>query len=41
MVVVSETRMVLTTLFDPGEALRLIQLERITLAHGLDTYFYA
>jgi len=41
MLPVSGTRMVLTTLFDPGEALRLIQQERVTLAHGFDTHFYA
>jgi fatty-acyl-CoA synthase len=41
MLMVAGTRMVLTTLFDPAEALRLIEQERATLAHGFDTHFYA
>ncbi|MBM3941315.1 MAG: AMP-binding protein [SAR202 cluster bacterium] len=41
MSVISGARMVLTTLFDPGEALRLIQQERATILHGFDTHFHA
>lgn len=37
----SGSRMVLTTLFDPGEVLRLIQQEKVTLIHGFDTHFGA
>ena len=37
----SGARMVLTTLFDPEEALRLIQQENVTLIHGFDTHFGA
>ena len=41
MLVESGTRMVLTSLFEPGEALRLIQEEQVTLIHGFDTHFGA
>jgi fatty-acyl-CoA synthase len=41
MLVESGARMVLTTLFEPGEALRLIQEEEVTLIHGFDTHFGA
>jgi len=34
-------RMVLTTVFDPEESLRLIERERVTLIHGFDTHFQA
>ena len=37
----SGARMVLTTLFDPEETLRLIQQEQVTLIHGFDTHFGA
>lgn len=33
-------RMVLTTLFDPGEALALIAQEKATMLHGFDTHFH-
>ena len=33
------SRQVLTAGFDPAEALRLIEAERITLIHGFDTHF--
>ena len=33
-------RMVLTTLFDPVEALQLIEAEKITVMHGFDTHFH-
>ncbi|MBI3329113.1 MAG: AMP-binding protein [Nitrospinae bacterium] len=33
-------RMVLMTLFDPGEALALIAQERATMLHGFDTHFH-
>jgi len=33
-------RMVLTTLFDPVEALQLIEGEKITVMHGFDTHFH-
>jgi fatty-acyl-CoA synthase len=33
------SRQVLTATFDPEEALRLIESERITLIHGFDTHF--
>jgi len=33
-------RMVLTETFDAGEALRLIEHERVTMLHGFDTHFY-
>jgi fatty-acyl-CoA synthase len=33
------SRQVLMATFDPGEALRLIEAERITLLHGFDTHF--
>jgi fatty-acyl-CoA synthase len=32
-------RQVLTATFDPGEALRLIEAERVTLIHGFDIHF--
>ena len=34
-------RIVLTTLFDPEEALQLIEQERATVMHGFDTHFHA
>ena len=33
-------RTVLTTVFNPAEALQLIQRERVTVLHGFDTHFY-
>jgi len=36
---VSGSRQVLTATFDPGEVLRLIETERITMVHGFDTHF--
>ena len=33
-------RMVLTETFEAGEALRLIEQERVTMLHGFDTHFY-
>ena len=33
-------RIVLTTMFDPEEALRLIEEERVTVLHGFDTHFH-
>ena len=33
-------RMVLTETFEAGEALQLIQQERVTMLHGFDTHFY-
>jgi fatty-acyl-CoA synthase len=36
---ITGSRVVLTATFDPGEALRLIEAERITIVHGLDTHF--
>ncbi|MEL3890123.1 AMP-binding protein [Ferrovibrio sp. MS7] len=38
MSMVSGARQVLTELFDPAEALDLIERERITIAHGFDTH---
>ena len=32
-------RTVLTTLFDPAEALQLVQLEKVTVLHGFDSHF--
>jgi fatty-acyl-CoA synthase len=40
MSVVTGARLVLTTLFDPGEALALIEQERVTMLHGFDTHFH-
>lgn len=40
MLVATGARMVLTTLFDSGEALRLIQQERVTILDGFDTHFH-
>ena len=37
----SGARMVLTTVFDPEEALRLVGQEKVTLIHGFDTHFGA
>ena len=39
MSVVSGARQVLMDRFDPAEALRLIEAERITIIHGFDTHF--
>ena len=33
-------RIVLTTLFDPKEALKLVEGERVTVLHGFDTHFH-
>jgi fatty-acyl-CoA synthase len=33
-------RMVLTTLYQPAEALKLIKQERVTVLHGFDTHFH-
>jgi len=33
-------RTVLTNAFDPGEALQLIQREKVTVLHGFDTHFH-
>jgi fatty-acyl-CoA synthase len=40
MSVTTGARMVLTTLFDPAEALALIAQEKATLLHGFDTHFH-
>jgi fatty-acyl-CoA synthase len=40
MIMVTGARMVLTTLFDPAEALGLIARERATMLHGFDTHFH-
>ncbi|HSF30282.1 MAG TPA: AMP-binding protein [Candidatus Tectomicrobia bacterium] len=40
MIMVTGARMVLTTLFDPAEALALIAQEKATLLHGFDTHFH-
>jgi fatty-acyl-CoA synthase len=40
MFVHTGARMVLTTLFDAEEALRLIEQERVTVINGFDTHFY-
>lgn len=40
MSMLTGARMVLTTLFDPGEALALIAQERATVLHGFDTHFH-
>jgi fatty-acyl-CoA synthase len=40
MTMVSGARMVLTTLFDPVEALALIAQEKATMLHGFDTHFH-
>ena len=37
---VSGARIVLTTIFDPAEALRLIEQEGVTVMHGFDTHFH-
>jgi acyl-CoA synthetase (AMP-forming)/AMP-acid ligase II len=39
MAPITGSRQVLMTTFDPGEALRLIEAERVTLVHGFDTHF--
>jgi len=36
---ITGSRQVLMATFDPGEALRLIEAERVTLVHGFDTHF--
>jgi fatty-acyl-CoA synthase len=41
MFVATGARMVLTTLFDPGEVLRLIEQEGATIINGFDTHFHA
>ena len=40
MSLLTGARMVLTTLFDPGEALALIAQEQATVIHGFDTHFH-
>jgi fatty-acyl-CoA synthase len=40
MILVTGARMVLTTVFDPAEALALIPRERVTMLHGFDTHFH-
>jgi fatty-acyl-CoA synthase len=40
MSLMTGARMVLTTLFDPAEALALIAQEQATLLHGFDTHFH-
>jgi fatty-acyl-CoA synthase len=40
MSVVTGARQVLIDQFDPGEALRLIASERVTMLHGFDTHFH-
>ena len=40
MSMISGARMVLTTLFDPAESLRLIEQERATVLSGFDTHFH-
>jgi fatty-acyl-CoA synthase len=41
MFVATGARMVLTTLFEPGEVLRLISQEGATILNGFDTHFHA
>ena len=41
MCVATGARMVLTTLFEPGEVLRLIAQEGATILNGFDTHFHA
>ena len=40
MSMISGARMVLTTLFDPAESLRLIEQEQATVLSGFDTHFH-
>jgi fatty-acyl-CoA synthase len=40
MSAVTGARLVLTTLFDPGECLALIEQEKATMLHGFDTHFH-
>ena len=40
MSMITGARTVLTTVFDPVEALQLIERERVTVLHGFDTHFY-
>jgi fatty-acyl-CoA synthase len=40
MIMLTGARMVLTTLFDPAEALALIAQEKATMLHGFDTHFH-
>jgi fatty-acyl-CoA synthase len=40
MTMLTGARMVLTTLFDPAEALALIAQEKATMLHGFDTHFH-
>ncbi len=39
MSLITGCRMVLTTTFDPGECLKLIEQEKATVMHGFDTHF--
>src|SRR5262249_40487696 len=41
MSVATGARMVLTTVFEPGETLRLIAQEGATILNGFDTHFHA
>ena len=40
MFIQAGSKMILTEIFDPGEALALIEQERATMLHGFDTHFY-
>jgi fatty-acyl-CoA synthase len=40
MSMVTGARIVLTTIFDPAEALTLIEQEKATMLHGFDTHFH-
>ncbi len=39
MTIVTGSRQILMDVFDPGEALRLIACEHVTMMHGFDTHF--
>jgi fatty-acyl-CoA synthase len=39
MTIVTGSRQILTETFDPGDALRLIESEKVTMMHGFDTHF--
>ncbi|MCL0047551.1 AMP-binding protein [Dehalococcoidia bacterium] len=40
MFIQAGSKMILTEIFDPEQALRLIEQEKITMLHGFDTHFY-
>ena len=40
MSMITGARTVLTTSFDPGEALKLVEQERVSVLHGFDTHFH-